>query len=143
VKKFVAEGGYRLYPDKVMVPVKASSGDIVTVCHRWNNLGWGYCPNNIPQWNYRYKAAIALLDKEGTPVKVFVEEKADPSLWYKDQPGTYMTEADLEGVRPGRYRWAVGIVDTSRDNRIGIDIAVSRELLTKEGWAVVSDIKIN
>lgn len=143
VKKFVAEGGYRLYPDKVMVPVKASSGDTVTVCHRWNNLGWGYCPNNIPQWNYRYKAAIALLDKTGTPVKVFVEDKADPSLWYNDQPGTYMTEADLEGIRPGRYRWAVGIVDTSRDNRIGIDIAVSRELLTEEGWAVVSDIKIN
>lgn len=143
VKKFVAEGGYRLYPDKVVVPVKASSGDTVTVCHRWNNLGWGYCPNNIPQWNYRYKAAIALLDKTGTPVKVFVEDKADPSLWYNDQPGTYMTEADLEGIRPGRYRWAVGIVDTSRDNRIGIDIAVSRELLTEEGWAVVSDIKIN
>ena len=143
VKKFVAEGGYRLYPDKIYLPTKAVSGQTVTVCHRWNNIGWGYCPNNIPQWNYRYKVGLALLDKDGKPVKVFVDMDTEPSLWYKDQPVAYMTDICLDSVKSGKYTWAIGIVDTQKDNVIGLDIAVPRNVLTAEGWARLTDIKIN
>ena len=55
VKEFVAEGGYRLYPDRISVPTTASAGGTVTFVHRWSNLGWGYCPTNLPQWNQKYK----------------------------------------------------------------------------------------
>ena len=143
VKKFVAEGGYRLYPDKIVAPSKASSGDKVTLCHRWNNIGWGYCPNNIPQWNYRYKVAFALLDKKGKPVKVYVDKSTEPSSWLKDNPVTYMTDIRLDDIKSGTYTWAIGIVDTAKENRIGLDIAVPRHCLTAEGWARLSNIKIN
>ena len=62
VKDFIAEGAYRLYPDKVSVPTTASAGGKVTLVHRWLNLGWGYCPTNLPQWNQKYKVCFALLD---------------------------------------------------------------------------------
>lgn len=51
VKEFIAEGGYRLYPDKISLPKSVSGNGNVTMVHRWSNLGWGYCPTNIPQWN--------------------------------------------------------------------------------------------
>lgn len=62
VQRFVTEGGYRLYPDMVSLPKDVKSGEKITIVHRWNNMGWGYCPTNIPQWNQRYKVAFALLD---------------------------------------------------------------------------------
>lgn len=75
VTEFIAEGAYRLYPDKVSVPVSAKSGHDVSFTHRWSNLGWGYCPTNIPQWNQKYKVAFALLDRDTEkPVFVSVDE---------------------------------------------------------------------
>jgi hypothetical protein len=46
-------------------------------------------------------------------------------------------------VKSGKYTWAIGIVDTQKDNVIGLDIAVPRNVLTAEGWARLTDIKIN
>ena len=143
VKGFVAEGGYRLYPDRVAVPQKAASGSKVRISHRWNNLGWGYCPNNIPQWNYRYKVGFALIDKIGKVAKVFVDEKAEPSVWYKGQPVEYTVEFELDGVEKGKYMWAIGIVDTAKGNAVGLEIALSPDKKTPEGWARVANIKIN
>lgn len=143
VKKFIAEGGYRLYPDKITVPVKASVSDTVTVTHRWNNLGWGYCPNNIPQWNYRYKVALALMDRNEKIVKVFVDPQTEPSQWYQGTPVEYATPVDLAGITPGKYTWAIGIVDTMKDNRIGLEIAVPRTSVNEEGWTRLETIRIN
>ena len=39
VQRFIAEGGYRLYPDMVSLPVSANGGQDVTVVHRWRNMG--------------------------------------------------------------------------------------------------------
>ena len=142
VKKFVAEGGYRLYPDKITVPVKASVCDTVTVTHRWNNIGWGYCPNNIPQWNYRYKVALALMDSYKEIVKIFVDPQAEPSQWYKGCPVEYATSIDLAGIAPGKYMWAIGIVDTAKDNTIGLDIAVPRTYVNEDGWTRLRKIRI-
>lgn len=47
VKEFIADGGYRLYPDKISLPENASSNGKVVLTHRWSNLGWGYCPTNL------------------------------------------------------------------------------------------------
>lgn len=142
VKQFVAEGGYRLYPETVCVPTKAKSGAKVTLRHSWANLGWGYCPNNLRQWNYRYKPAFALLDRNGKAVRVFVDTEAEPSEWLKGAPKSYKVRFSLEGVPAGEYTWAVGIVDTTKDNAIGLQIAVDRSLLTRDGWARVADVVI-
>ena len=142
VKKFIAEGGYRLYPDKITVPVKASVCDTVTVTHRWNNIGWGYCPNNIPQWNYRYKVALALMDSNKEIVRIFVDPQAEPSQWYKGCPVEYATSIELAGIAPGKYMWAIGIVDTAKDNTIGLDIAVPRTYVNEDGWTRLRTIRI-
>ena len=54
VKRFIAEGGYRLYPDRISLPVKVNTGQEIVIEHRWNNLGWGYCPTNIPPVSYTH-----------------------------------------------------------------------------------------
>lgn len=143
VKKFIEEGGYRLYPDKISAPVSASAGGKVVFTHRWSNLGWGYCPTNIPQWNQKYKVCFALLNKEtGDPLYRFVDEAPKLSDWVKDSPKTYTTSFTLDGVAPGNYAWAVGLVDTSNNNEIGIQIAARDEYLTSEGWLKISDVVI-
>lgn len=145
VNDFIAEGGYRLYPDRVSVPVSASTGSTVRVTHRWSNLAWGYCPNNIPQWNYKYKVAFALLDKStGKPVFTSVDTAPKISDWLRGRHSTYTADIRLAGVAPGRYEWAIGIVDTSKGSgAIGLQVSVRDEFLTADGWVRLSDVNIN
>src|SRR5690606_28303764 len=55
VQRFIAEGGYRLYPDMISLPKEIKGGQNIRIVHRWNNMGWGYCPTNIKPWNQKYK----------------------------------------------------------------------------------------
>lgn len=143
VKEFIADGGYRLYPDKVSLPENVSSNGKVVLTHRWSNLGWGYCPTNLPQWNQKYKVAFALLDKTTEKsVKVFVDPNPEISDWVQGTPHTYKTELTLSDVTPGQYEWAVGIVDTTKDNAIGIIISARDEYQTEDGWVKLSDVTI-
>ena len=143
VKEFIADGGYRLYPDKVSLPENASSNGKVVLTHRWSNLGWGYCPTNLPQWNQKYKVAFALLDKTTEKsVKVFVDPNPEISDWVQGTPHTYKTELTLSDVTPGQYEWAVGIVDTTKDDAIGIIISARDEYQTEDGWVKLSDVTI-
>ena len=142
VKRFVAEGGYRLYPDKIVFPGKVKAGSVMTVSHRWNNMGWGYCPNNIPQWNYRYKVAFALMDDSGRIVRTWVDPKAEPSVWLKGTPVSYISEFGTDGIPAGTYTLVTGIVDTTKDNAPGISLALDREVLTDDGWAMISKITV-
>lgn len=103
-------------------------------------MGWGYLPNNIPQWNYRYKVAFALLDAQNNVKKVFVDKDSEPSNWLKDTPVSYdfRTTVDLPA---GTYSWAIAIVDTSKDNQPGIKLAVNGDL-TNEGWLKLLDLQV-
>ncbi|RAV31075.1 DUF4832 domain-containing protein [Sinomicrobium soli] len=140
VQRFISEGGYRLYPDRVYLPEKISAGDRTVITHRWRNTGWGYFPNNIPQWNYKYKVAFALLDADDQVVKVFVDEKSEPSEWLKDTPSSYDFEVDVD-LDAGKYTWAVAIVDTSEDNHPAINLAVNEEI-TAKGWVKLMDLQV-
>lgn len=142
VQRFVSEGGYRLYPDMISLPKEVKGGQKVTIVHRWNNMGWGYCPTNIPQWNQRYKVAFALLDDKKEVKKVFVDEQTDLSTWLKGQPATYDFDLTLKGVSVGAYKWAVGLVDTTKNNAIGLQMAVKNNLL-ESGWVELLDVKVN
>lgn len=141
VKRFVAEGGYRLYPDLVSAPIKARLGESVAVRSRWNNIGWGYCPTNIPQWNQKYKLAVALLDAAGNPACTVVDTHSDLSVWLKGAPETYLTEVKLDGLKPGRYTWALGLVDVTADNTPALEIAVDGRF-KKNGWLTITTITI-
>ena len=124
----------------------SDKGAKVVVDHRWVNIGWGYCPNNIKPWNYRYKPAFALLDGDGSPVAVFVDNDAEPSEWIKGAPTDYRFTFKLKGVPAGEYVWAVGLVDTTKVHdgipEIGLRMAVSPDLTTSCGWARLSPVTV-
>ena len=143
VKKFIAEGTYRLFPQKVVVPETAKTGTQVTVLHKWINLGQAYCPTNIPQFKGKYKVALALLDPETEkPYAMFYDESARPCDWHKGKPVDYKFNFSLTGVQPGRYVWAIGIVDDhSEDKKIGIQIA-AKGVYTKDKWLKINEVSI-
>ncbi len=141
VKRFVAEGGYRLYPSSVTVPSRARRGEPVAVSAEWRNLGFGYCPTNIPQWNQKYKVGVALLDADGRAVKVAVDASSDLSTWLREAPARTSTGISLADVPAGRYTWAVGLVDLSRQCAPGLEMAVDASLLC-DGWLPVAPVEI-
>ena len=142
VKRFEREGGYRLYPTKVSFVNKARSGEQVSVQHNWRNLGWGYCPTNIPQWKGKYKVCIALMDTHHNIVKKQLVDEADLSTWVQGHDGHYTTTINLDGLQKGSYTWLVGLVDTTKACQPGLKMAVDKNLLF-EGWCKVGKLKIN
>lgn len=47
-----------------------------------------------------------------------------------------------DGVAAGTYTWAVGIVDTTRENAIGINLALRADQLTDGGWAKLTTLTV-
>jgi len=60
----------------------------------------------------------------------------------KGAPKTYTTNIKLTDVAAGNYIWAVGLVDTTKENAIGILISARDEYQTSKGWVKVGDITI-
>lgn len=48
---------------------------------------------------------------------------------------------NISDIKAGNYVWAIGIVDTLKDNSIGIQIA-AKDNLTNEGWLKLSNVKV-
>jgi hypothetical protein len=145
VQRFISEGGYRLYPDEIVLPREVRKAAKVTLAHCWQNKGWGYFPNNIPQWNHKYKVAFALLDSKDDSVrKVWVDHRSEPAEWLKGKPVSYQTKIAVD-LPAGNYRWAVAIVDTTRDNLPAIKLAVeptAENEVTNDGWIKLSDMQV-
>ncbi len=139
-QQFDAEGGYRIYPSKLVVPGTVTVGGTVDVSHEWTNIGWGYLPDNIPVWNGKYKAALALLRADDSVAKVFVDRNSDPSTWLKGSPTSYSFRPSLAGVAAGSYRWGVAIVDTTAGNVPGIQLAAKGT--TAAGWLVAGAVTV-
>ena len=143
IKRFIAEGGYRLYPVAVSAPEEIVNGEQVSIAHAWANAGWGYCPNNIPQWNNKYKVAFALFDAQGNVVAKFVDRGSEPSEWLKGHVSEYNFTFVPENIPAGKYTLAAGIVDTSKEgNPAGIELALDESFLTDDGWAVIGKITV-
>ncbi len=141
VQKFISEGCYRLYPQQVTLPEQIAAGDDVTVAHRWVNLGHSYCPSNIPQYHDKWRVAFALLDKQTEkPVKMWLDGEARPCHWIKGKAKNYRLTFKAEDVAAGDYKWAVGIVDTEKENSIGIYCAAKD--VTSEGWVRLCDVTV-
>lgn len=146
IEKFIAEGAYRLYPATVEFPKEMASGQTVAIRHHWKNSGCGVCPNANPRWNKKYRVAFALfsgraVESPELPAAIHVDPEAEPSRWTKEADGEYESSIRWK-VAPGSYRLAVGIVDTTRDNRPGIHCSVENPGRT-DGWIDVGEILIH
>ena len=140
VESFVREGSYRLHPAVVKYNNSVKAGKKVSITHTWDNMGWGYCPTNIPQWHQRYKVAFALMNEDGEISNVVVDNQTDLSKWIKGAPVTYQFDYPVD--KKGTYKLLTGLVYTDEGNKIGIQVAVDQSLKTKEGWVILGDIKI-
>lgn len=140
VKRFIREGGYHLYPTTVTMPSAVQTGSTVTLKSIWANTGWGYCPTNLPQWNQKYKVAYALM-QGGMVKKVFVDEDSDLSKIVKDNNQTFSAQFDMSDVATGNYTWAVGLVDTTKDNEIGLDISVAKDK-KQDRWVLLNNVTL-
>lgn len=142
VKEFSKRGGYRLYPSEITAPGKARVGSTVTIETVWHNIGWGYCPTNIPQWKGKYKVGIALFDTTGEIAKVVADDSSDLSKWRNGSPTHLSTTFSLEGVPAGEYTWALALINTTKGGTPALEMAVSPSLL-KEGWLRAGKLKIS
>ncbi|MDT3402057.1 DUF4832 domain-containing protein [Mucilaginibacter terrae] len=140
VQRFITEGGYRLYPDEVSLPETVTAGATASLSHRWVNMGWGYCPNNIPQWNYKYKVAFAILDGSNVVKKLFIDNNSDPSKWIKGAPTTYNLTTTSVDLAPGTYTWAIAIIDKTDANKPGISLAVTGDV--SNGWLKLGSLQV-
>jgi len=143
VNKFIALGAYRLYPDQLSLPAAVDKTVPIKIAHRWKNLGVGFCPTNLPQWNQKYKVAFALLDKNTLDVKyTFVDTNTDLSKWLKEAPTSYEFSPNLQAVTNGNYTWAVALVDVTKNNQKGLDISAKNNITTT-GWLKLMDVAVN
>ncbi|MEO7317012.1 MAG: DUF4832 domain-containing protein, partial [Ginsengibacter sp.] len=136
VQQFVVKGGYRFYPVSVSVPNVLTVGNKVTVFHTWKNTGNGYLPNNLPNWDYKYKPSLALLDNKGKVVAQWTDNQAEPSSWLTGAEHSYPLEINIENIPPGEYQWAVAITDRKHQNRPGIQLAVQGKEVVN-GWTLI------
>ena len=90
----------------------------------------------------KYKVAFALLDASGKPVKLFYDEEAQPHEWIKGSPKQYSFTVKADGIAPGDYTWAVGIVDyASETKKIGI-FTSAKGNYTSDGWLKLSKVTL-
>lgn len=141
VKRFEREGGYRLYPTEVGFVKEAKANTRVALRHAWRNMGWGYCPTNIPQWKGRYKVCIALMDNHRRIVKRQPVAEADLSTWLQGKDGSYTTVVALDGLPKGDYTWLITLADATKAYQPGLKMAID-PALQYEGWAIVGNLKI-
>ncbi|MCH5227831.1 MAG: DUF4832 domain-containing protein [Muribaculaceae bacterium] len=141
VKEFIKRGGYRLYPSSVTIEETATPNSAIDIVSEWKNIGWGYCPTNIPQWNQKFKIGFALLDENNRPVKTFIEKKSDLSKWTRNNSGKYTTKVDLTGIPNGNYTWGVALVDVTDNNQPAIKMAVDSADYDGE-WLRIGNLQI-
>jgi hypothetical protein len=141
VLKFVINGGYRFYPQTVSLPEKLTVGKTAVIEHTWKNTGNGYLPNNVPNWNYKYKPAFALLNDKGDVVKIWIDDEAEPSHWVAGRNFPYKLSLNTDGITSGTYRWAVAIVDKTKNNTPGIKLAIADCNLVN-GWFILAPVEM-
>ena len=105
-------------------------------------MGWGNMPNNLPQWNYKYKVAYALLDESGAARKGLVGDKFEPSPGVDSKPFSYVIETPAIDRPAGTYTWGIAIVDTTKENVPAIELAVNNEK-TADGWVKLQTVKVD
>lgn len=141
VDGFVRNGGYRFTVTQLSVPAVINNGENFKMGHYWKNAGVGMCPNNNPRWNYKYKVAFALINKNDNSIAaVMKDEQSDPSTWIKGKDGKYILETKVN-VPAGNYALGVAIIDTTDGDKPGIRLAIDKAK-NIQGWTVITDIKV-
>ncbi|WP_169928827.1 DUF4832 domain-containing protein [Brachybacterium ginsengisoli] len=138
VDDFIAQGGYRLQPVEATLPTSIPRQVPVTLSHTWANLGWGLFPGDLPQWEGKYRVALALLDEadEHRVVQLFVDTSAHPAQWVQGETYEHSFAVTVGGPPRERLAWGIAIIDTTTGNAPGIELAAEGER-TADGWLLL------
>lgn len=136
VDDFIVNGGYRLSPTSLTYPDSIESNTYLTIHSEWKNTAIGILPNNRPAWNYKYKVAYALLDQSTGETIATKVTNIDPSHWLKGKNYSYNTSLSFGEIVDGNYNFAFAIVDTSRENKPAIELAITQNK-TQDGWYIL------
>ena len=142
VQRFMIKGGYRLSITKISLPEQLQSGQEAEIEVIWKNTGNGYLPNNMKNWNYKYKPAYALITNEGKVVKTWIDNDAEPSDWIDSNNYSYRLSVFADGIEPGEYQWGVAIVDKTKNNIPGINLAIKDKTVIN-GWVLLAPVTVN
>ncbi|SKB80510.1 Beta-galactosidase [Salegentibacter holothuriorum] len=141
VQKFTTYGGYRLYPDSIVV--KQDNRKLI-IDHFWKNFGVGVLPNNHPNWNNKYKVAFALLDPKTQKVAhTFIDPIANPGKWLKGPLYSYTNfkHEIPKSIEAGKYDLVVSIIDNTT-GKVGIKLSVKESQLIKN-WGFIKKYSID
>jgi len=139
VKRFVAEGGYRIYPEEVNGSIK---GEKMTIKHSWKNLGVGVLPNNNNHLGYKYKVAFALFNDKQELIKEWYSNKVEVSELIGDNVISVTEEFDLKDIQSGTYQLAVGIVNQRENDSKDITLAIKYPKIISGEWVYVDDVAV-
>lgn len=142
VKSFCIKGGYRIHPTLVSFPETWTQGKDVCIKHNWINTGNGYLPNNVKNWNCKYKPAFALLDDSSKVISTFVDIDAEPSTWLHDEEHEYVFHFVPENLKSGKYHLGIALVDRSKENVPALKLAVENPEIV-EGWYIAGNVVLN
>lgn len=133
VERFLLRLGYRLVARAIEHPASVRAGTPAPVIVTWDNLGVAppYRDDHVALRLRRIEAAAA------APPSVVVTETSIRG-WLPGEHRSELTCRLPEGLAPGRYQLALGIVDAARQPAVRLAI-VGRDA---EGWYPVSAIEI-
>lgn len=140
VKKFISDGGYRIYPVEVAYLV---SGDELEVEHTWTNIASGVLPNNNVHLRYKYKVSVALFDSDNNIVAQEFSDDVEVSRLVGDTELIGKDTIGIGSLPSGGYSLGIAIVNTLENDSKDIRLAVKdAELITGE-WLHVADITVD
>ncbi len=138
VQDFISFGGYRFFPDSVVVDQVQGA---IEIKHYWSNKGVGKLPNNHPNWNYKYKIAVGLMDEQsGEVIYSEIDTAIDPGTWLRGVNNGYTTTVNIPSSLTGSYDLCLAIVDTSKGTEPAISLAVDQSHI-RENWLIVKSVE--
>lgn len=145
-QEFIRHGGYRLMPTSVTVPDRIRPGERLLIEHRWKNGASGRFPNHCRGWDHKYQIAFALFSREnGERKSLWLAGGAvEPSDWIMENGEyEYCSVFEIpERLQPGLYDIGCAIVNTKKENRAEIRLAVEECRINGDGWVLLSQIEI-
>ncbi len=138
VSDFIAQAGYRLYPEMIEYPKQMTAGVPATINHTWKNLAVGVMPNDNVRWQKKYRVAFALIDAASKKVvATAVDKDADPGQWILGPSVPNACQANFSPApSPGDYQLGVALVNTQNNNAPEIQLA-TQHLENCGGWTLL------
>lgn len=138
VKRFVSQGGYRIYPKRIAANIKDSK---IALDHTWQNVGVGVLPNNNKNLKFKYKVSFALFNESNEMVQQWYSDKIEVSELVGNKQISGQETFDMESLPAGTYKLGVGIVNTLPNDSKDIKLAIKRPNIIQDEWVYICDVE--